>query len=88
MSNEYAKAQPTDTQPVNNSGQAPQPGISQALLDSGQSKNIFSLFALLTATVQDESLKALMTSWYFAGYYTGLYEGQRKAQADQEHPTH
>jgi hypothetical protein len=29
-----------------------------------------------------------MTSWYFAGYYTGLYEGQRKAQATQEHPTH
>ncbi|CAC9893144.1 unnamed protein product [Aureobasidium pullulans] len=29
----------------------------------------------------DEGLKALMTSWYFAGYYTGLYEGKQQAQA-------
>ncbi|KAJ6000323.1 hypothetical protein N7481_000732 [Penicillium waksmanii] len=29
--------------------------------------------------VQDENLKRLMMSWYFAGYYTGLYEGQQKA---------
>ncbi|KAJ5438495.1 uncharacterized protein N7458_009493 [Penicillium daleae] len=29
--------------------------------------------------VQDENLKNLMMSWYFAGYYTGLYEGQRQA---------
>ncbi|KAK6007950.1 hypothetical protein QM012_004764 [Aureobasidium pullulans] len=47
------------------------PGVSQVLLDS----------------VQDEGLKALMTSWYFAGYYTGLYEGQRKAQTAQERST-
>ncbi|KAI4732360.1 hypothetical protein E4T50_17058 [Aureobasidium sp. EXF-12298] len=67
-----SKAQPADAQPVNTSDQAPPLGISQVLLDS----------------VQDESLKALMTSWYFAGYYTGLYEGQRKAQAAQEHPSH
>ncbi|KAJ5403770.1 Survival motor neuron [Penicillium cosmopolitanum] len=31
------------------------------------------------ANVQDENLKRLMMSWYFAGYYTGLYEGQQKA---------
>lgn len=30
--------------------------------------------------VQDENLKRLMMSWYFAGYYTGLYEGQQQAQ--------
>ncbi|CAD0056392.1 unnamed protein product [Aureobasidium pullulans] len=36
----------------------------------------------------DEGLKALMTSWYFAGYYTGLYEGKQQAQAQaaQNHP--
>ncbi|KAN0085137.1 hypothetical protein V8E54_001604 [Elaphomyces granulatus] len=30
--------------------------------------------------VQDEGLKNLMMAWYFAGYYTGLYEGQRQAR--------
>jgi hypothetical protein len=29
-------------------------------------------------TVQDENLKNMMMSWYYAGYYTGLYEGQQK----------
>ncbi|KAL8797342.1 MAG: hypothetical protein Q9195_000496 [Heterodermia aff. obscurata] len=28
--------------------------------------------------VQDEALKNLMMSWYYAGYYTGLYESQQK----------
>jgi len=32
--------------------------------------------------VQDEGLKNLMISWYYAGYYTGLYEGQQKAYAE------
>jgi len=27
----------------------------------------------------DEALKNLMMSWYYAGYYTGLHEGQQKA---------
>ncbi|RHZ48542.1 uncharacterized protein CDV56_102253 [Aspergillus thermomutatus] len=31
------------------------------------------------AQVQDEGLKNLMMAWYFAGYYTGLYEGQQRA---------
>ncbi|KAL8971364.1 MAG: hypothetical protein Q9197_003323 [Variospora fuerteventurae] len=26
----------------------------------------------------DESLKNLMMSWYYAGYYTGLYEGHKQ----------
>ncbi|OAX82579.1 hypothetical protein ACJ72_03071 [Emergomyces africanus] len=26
----------------------------------------------------DEGLKNLMMAWYFAGYYTGLYEGQQR----------
>ncbi|KAF7115218.1 hypothetical protein CNMCM5793_001645 [Aspergillus hiratsukae] len=29
--------------------------------------------------VKDEGLKNLMMAWYFAGYYTGLYEGQQRA---------
>ncbi len=33
---------------------------------------------------QDEALKNLMMSWYYAGYYTGLYEGQALQKG---HPT-
>lgn len=29
--------------------------------------------------VQDENLKNLMMAWYYAGYYTGLHEGQQTA---------
>jgi hypothetical protein len=35
-------------------------------------------------TVQDEGLKNLMMSWYYAGYYTGLLEGQQKAYASMQ----
>ncbi|KAK2748739.1 hypothetical protein FQN57_000320 [Myotisia sp. PD_48] len=35
----------------------------------------------ITSGIQDERLKSLMMSWYFAGYYTGLYEGQQQAAA-------
>ncbi|KAI5457357.1 hypothetical protein BGZ63DRAFT_475048 [Mariannaea sp. PMI_226] len=31
-------------------------------------------------SVQDENLKKLLMSWYYAGYYTGLFEGQQQAQ--------
>lgn len=27
--------------------------------------------------VQDENLKNIMMSWYYAGYYTGLHAGQQ-----------
>lgn len=37
----------------------------------------------VTNGVQDEALKNLMMSWYYAGYYTGLYEGQRQVQSTQ-----
>lgn len=30
--------------------------------------------------VKDEALKNLMMSWYYAGYYTGLYEGQQQVE--------
>lgn len=32
----------------------------------------------LLGSVQDEDLKKLLMSWYYAGFYTGLYEGQQK----------
>ncbi|QDS76414.1 hypothetical protein FKW77_004097 [Venturia effusa] len=34
----------------------------------------------LLDSVQDESLRNMMMSWYYAGYYTGLHEGQQKAK--------
>lgn len=34
---------------------------------------------LISLLVQDENLKRLMMAWYFAGYFTGLYEGQHQA---------
>ncbi|EOO00068.1 putative smn family protein smn1 protein [Phaeoacremonium minimum UCRPA7] len=33
---------------------------------------------VLLQSVRDEGLKKLLMSWYYAGYYTGLYEGQQK----------
>ncbi|KAH8730031.1 hypothetical protein GQ44DRAFT_736854 [Phaeosphaeriaceae sp. PMI808] len=29
-------------------------------------------------TVQDENMKNIMMSWYYAGYYTGLHAGQQQ----------
>ncbi len=35
---------------------------------------------VLMSSVQDESLKNLMMAWYWAGYYTGLQQGQNAGQ--------
>ncbi|KAG6004808.1 hypothetical protein E4U21_000764 [Claviceps maximensis] len=32
----------------------------------------------LLGSIRDEGLKKLLMSWYYAGYYTGLYEGQQQ----------
>ncbi|CAK7265161.1 hypothetical protein SEPCBS119000_001371 [Sporothrix epigloea] len=34
----------------------------------------------------DENLKKLLMSWYYAGYYTGLHEGQQQAGAVAAQP--
>ncbi|KAH6639654.1 hypothetical protein C7974DRAFT_136299 [Boeremia exigua] len=40
--------------------------------------NVFAAMPqALLATVQDENLKNIMMSWYYAGYYTGLHAGQQ-----------
>ncbi|KAL8703077.1 MAG: hypothetical protein Q9201_003739 [Fulgogasparrea decipioides] len=41
---------------------------------------------VLFNSVQDEDLKNLMMSWYYAGYYTGLYEGRKKANIEVDRP--
>ncbi|KAK1775592.1 hypothetical protein QBC45DRAFT_396021 [Copromyces sp. CBS 386.78] len=38
---------------------------------------------LMLGSVQDEELKKLLMSWYYAGYYTGLYDGKQKAMQEQ-----
>lgn len=32
--------------------------------------------------VHDEGVKNLMMSWYYAGYYTGLYEGRKQSSSN------
>ncbi|KAG5982108.1 hypothetical protein E4U55_002286 [Claviceps digitariae] len=32
----------------------------------------------LLGSIRDEGLKKLLMSWYYAGYYTGLFEGQQQ----------
>ncbi|CRK45077.1 hypothetical protein BN1723_006447 [Verticillium longisporum] len=41
---------------------------------------------VLLSTVQDEGLKKLLMSWYYAGYYTGLYEGQQRQRTQPSAP--
>ncbi|OAG07427.1 uncharacterized protein CC84DRAFT_1242967 [Paraphaeosphaeria sporulosa] len=36
----------------------------------------------LLGSVQDENMKNLMMSWYYAGYYTGLVAGQQQRAPD------
>ncbi|KAF1820346.1 SMN family protein Smn1 [Dissoconium aciculare CBS 342.82] len=38
----------------------------------------------LLGSSQDENMKNIMMSWYYAGYYTGLYDGQQKAYASMQ----
>ena len=60
-----------------------QPPLPQALLGSGKSPLISSdcsgSLMLICFLVSDEAMRNLMMSWYYAGYYTGLVEGQRTA---------
>ncbi|ELQ40718.1 hypothetical protein M0657_004939 [Pyricularia oryzae] len=37
-------------------------------------------------SVKDEGLKSLLMSWYYAGYYTGLYEGQQQRDPGKVNP--
>lgn len=63
------------------------PGLAslpQTLLSS--SKCIFHdiLACADNFPAQNDDLKNIMMSWYYAGYYTGLYEGQQKAWASMQ----
>lgn len=43
-------------------------------------------YVLICESVSNEAVKNLIMSWYYAGYYTGLYEGQQSSasQVDPE----
>lgn len=58
--------------------------MPQALMNTGVFLSNNSCSGTDIFKVQDEGLKNLMMSWYYAGYYTGLYEGQQKALASQQ----
>ncbi|MCJ1369454.1 hypothetical protein MMC20_000665 [Loxospora ochrophaea] len=40
---------------------------------------------MMSQSTQDDTLKNLMMSWYWAGYYTGLHEGQQRAASHSAH---
>ncbi|EKV19484.1 Survival motor neuron [Penicillium digitatum] len=61
---------------------APEPSRPVADASSAVSTPAMPMPHPIMANVQDESLKNLMMSWYYAGYYTGLHEGQQQARRD------
>ncbi|RPB28616.1 hypothetical protein L211DRAFT_399523 [Terfezia boudieri ATCC MYA-4762] len=57
----------------------PEPQLmSQASVEAGQKLPSPPPFPPSILAGENETLRNLMISWYFAGYYTGLYEGQQK----------
>ncbi|KAI6911300.1 hypothetical protein KC318_g7562 [Hortaea werneckii] len=62
--------------------EAPQPHRAQTQTQASVGAN--TMPQALMNSVQDEGLKNMMMSWYYAGYYTGLYEGQQKAYASMQ----
>ncbi|KFZ14699.1 hypothetical protein V501_03111 [Pseudogymnoascus sp. VKM F-4519 (FW-2642)] len=60
-----------------------QPPLPQHLIGAGELCPTMVETAL-TIAVGDENLKNLLMSWYYAGYYTGLYEGQQKVKPADE----
>ena len=59
--------------------------MSQALMgSSGCFKDSLSTLLLMICAATNEQLKNMMTAWYYAGYYTGFFEGQSKAWTDMQ----
>jgi len=50
----------------------------------GKSSKGSALPQHLIGQVHDEGLKNLLMSWYYAGYYTGLHEGQQQGVASKD----
>ncbi|OQE36173.1 hypothetical protein PENCOP_c012G01333 [Penicillium coprophilum] len=69
IDDQTSKSVPEPSRPVNNTSAVSAPTIPMP--------------HPVMANVQDESLKNLMMSWYYAGYYTGLHEGQQQASSEK-----
>ncbi|KAF9275742.1 hypothetical protein BGZ68_010566 [Mortierella alpina] len=54
-------------------GMMPPPNLSHPLPPHSQQAGQFS-----ASGMDDEALSNLIMAWYFSGYYTGLYQGQRR----------
>ncbi|KAF8418586.1 hypothetical protein EV426DRAFT_316734 [Tirmania nivea] len=55
----------------------PQP-MTQASVEAGHKPPSPPPFPPSILAGENEAIRNLMISWYFAGYYTGLYEGQQR----------
>ncbi|KAK4496258.1 hypothetical protein PRZ48_012238 [Zasmidium cellare] len=82
---------PMTTLPGNFIGPAPppKPSASAATPAAVSTPNVPANLAglpqaMIGATIQDENLKNMMMSWYYAGYHMGLYEGQQRAWAQMQ----
>ncbi|RKF59043.1 Survival motor neuron-like protein 1 [Erysiphe neolycopersici] len=71
--------------PENNEKNSSIPISPQHLIGQGKRKVFTSFYISNSANVcisrnlvRDEGIKSLLMSWYYAGYYTGLYEGQNR----------
>jgi len=87
VSREHRATTTPSAPPMNGDTQAPPAAavVPQALMNGGERFHTSHLLHdTETRTVPDEGLKNLMMSWYYAGYYTGLYEGQQKAYATMQ----
>jgi len=59
-------------------------GTAQAVLPEtpGQEADVRGIpQAVLPFSTQDPAIKNLLMSWYWSGFYTGLYEGQKQASS-------
>jgi hypothetical protein len=69
--------------PTANQGQpaGPVAGLESGSSGTGLSDIPNTLLSGPTGSAsQDAGMKSLLMSWYYAGYYTGLHEGQQKVQ--------
>ncbi|MDI1487228.1 MAG: hypothetical protein OHK93_006497 [Ramalina farinacea] len=72
--------------PASNTSQIQPPSISvpTAALNGGDWNTYLDHVPLLILNlVNNDAIKNLMLSWYWAGYYTGLHEGQQQATPTQ-----
>ncbi|KAL4899119.1 hypothetical protein BDW74DRAFT_163907 [Aspergillus multicolor] len=76
-----AETHVSQTQAVEETAQVKQPQESAAAAGTAQSQAPTMPYPAFPQT-QDEGLKNLMMAWYYAGYYTALYQEQQRANGN------